>query len=392
MEAELLNDRYEVQEHIQPISRKRKKPWPVPLFTPTYSQRHTRGREEEEEKYREEDADADPDQPPCTPPPSPTASQDPAQYDRFEIPSSSPPFPPPPSSTIVPFSSVPPSSSSSSSSMNSNNYSLQYVNPYRRMRFEKRHKRGLSIQDIYNSSDDEEEQEERELLHRDGEDSTDSEEEKEEGGGKEREQQKQVQAYHEKYHYDMSKVKRKRDRYWQKRDIQRRWCAVCTIKHKNKAKERFKALEQIEQYWLYNLGRMSVERTIDAIHTFHLAKLRRYYPKRGIDPYTGKPKPPHWWSPVAIGEHFMKHDCHPYTFHVIELQTSKNLLKQCNETISRFDLSIGKEALHHQTFLQRKSLLEEIARLQTYVSNFNEKSSANHSLLTAMNSSTAKNF
>jgi hypothetical protein len=383
-EYEPISDRFLPASDQVSASRKRRRVWPIPLFTGGPS-------------YEEQD--------PGPPPSSPTPSEDPGAHAHFEIPSAPPPPIPPPTAPSSSWmsSSVSSSSSSNASKITSNNYSVDHINPYRRFHFEKRHKRALTIQDIYNSSDDEDEDElkaERALarkylnkrfgLRGDDESSSSSDDDDEEGEvGTASERKKaleaKVQAYRAKCGHDMNKVRRKREKFWKMRDIQKKWCAICALQHKSKAGERFQDIGQLERYWLENLGRMSIEKTIKSIHIYHLAECRPFYLKRSIDPYTGLPKPAHWWSPISIAEHFMEHDCHPYTFNVLQLQKAKDLLAQCEAAMPRFDVTIGTTYLDHRTFLQRKALLLQIHELQTHITRYKEQSSATHSLITAMN-------
>lgn len=400
--GEVLNDRndYEPIGPLPPapsdqLSRKRQRTWPIPLFTgaPPYPY----------EDIEDQPVPLPPPSAPPSPPPSPSPSEDPI-HSRFEIPSAH--LPPPVSSSWISSSSSLSYSSSHASTITSNNYSVQHINPYKRVRFNQRAKKALTIQDIYESSDEEDIDEikaENALARRylnkrfgageeeddSSSDDDDDDDEKEEGRGSAKERRKRleakVQAYRAKYGHNMAKVRRKREEYWIARDIQRKWCALCTLKHKNKAGERFKDIDQMERYWFENLGRMTLEKTIKAVHIYHLVSCRPFYPKRSIDPYTGSPKPPHWWSTISIPEHFMEHDRHPYTYNVLQLQKSLDLLAHCESAMLRPNITIGKDELDHTCFLQRKALLLQIEGFNNYITKYKEQSSATHSLVTAMN-------
>jgi hypothetical protein len=273
------------------------------------------------------------------------------------------------------------------------------LDPYRRIGFQYSKKRKVIIDDINESEDEEEEKHQQEsYLRSDDEDQSDQEETEEDQQDQEdllekkrlELQREQIDAYHATYKYNPKKIEHKRETYWILQDIQKQWCFICAYKHNTKQKNRFRDLDELQMYWDESIVVCDLRIIIHDIQDKYLADFRQWLPIRSIDPYTNKPKPPHWWSTESIAQHFLQHHINTHTYSVFRKKKCLELTDDVERNLRKHDVLTGEILLDPRLFTQRKSLLDEIRMFDTYLQKTHESNSAQLSLLTAMNQSASK--
>lgn len=385
-------------------ARKRKKPFTniLPPFPNPYHHHHQHAYDQEFNYDEEKDMDRDQEHQRQQPPLQPSMpSQDIAPISNDSMFNAGPTvdsIPLEPSlSTLNPFYGLRPIGQTRPNTLTSNTTSYDSDTEDRDRRVSKRWMKRMKLMKRSNDDDDDGHGHDHDSDDDDDGDGDGSDDEydplhmyEEEEQAWQDKQQRQIEAYRMKCNYDVSVIQKKREIYWMLRDVKKKWCFLCEYTRSTRAKQRFRDLSQLEDYWMKSIKIMSIQHIAQAIHKRFNTDFRWHLRPRSIDPYTGQTKPPHWWNLRTIATHFLKHDVKEYTHTAISLKSSLKLLELCDKNIQQRDIATGKTFIDHRLYQQRKQLIDEVRILEGRLKQMSDSSDQQHSMNTAIQTAVAK--